>query len=127
MYFENNEDFYQDKDIIISPKIPFVLSPGGFDGFPTASVTEAGLHELAILVTDELNMNQNKFIDGKEIIIIQPNATSIVKNIEFYMKNPDKLKSIGELGALKIKDLYSYEKQINRRINIIQNELDKLS
>lgn len=121
------KDFYQDKDIIVSPNLPFVLSPGGFDGFPTASVTEAGLHELAMLVTDELNMNQNKFIDGEEIMIIQPNAKSIVETIEFCIKNPSKLKSISESGAMKIKDLYSYEKQIGRRINIIQSELDKLS
>jgi len=121
------KEFYKDKDIIISPNIPFILTPGGFDGFPTASVTEAGLNELAMFATDELNMNENKFIDGKEIVIIQPNSKSIVEKIDFYLKNPDKLKSISESGALKIKDLYSYEKQIGRRISIIQNELNNLS
>lgn len=121
------KEFYKDKDIIISPNIPFVLNPGGFDGFPTASVTEAGLNGLAMFATDELNMNENKFIDGEEIVIIQPNSKSIVEKIDFYLKNPDKLKSISELGALKIKDLYSYEKQIKKRISIIQNELDNLS
>jgi len=121
------KNFYKDKDIIMSPNVPFVLAPGGFDGFPTASVTEAGLHGVAMLATDELNMNKNKFIDGKEIVIIQPNAKSIVEKIEFYLENPGKLKSISELGVLKLKNLLSYEKQINRRISIIQNELDNLS
>jgi glycosyltransferase involved in cell wall biosynthesis len=120
------KDFYKNKDIIVSPNIPFTLSPGSFDGFPTASVTEAGLHEVAMFVTDELDMNKSKFIDGEEIIIIKPNSKVIVEKLEFYLKNPNKLKSISELGAMKIKDLYSYEKQITKRISIIQNELDKL-
>ena len=121
------KDFYKDKDIIISPNIPFILLPGSFDGFPTASVTEAGLQELAMFATDELDMNKNKFIDGEEIVIIKPNAKLIVEKVEFYLKNPDKLKSIGELGAMKMKDLFSYKNQISKRISIIQNELDKLN
>lgn len=120
------KDFYKNKDIIISPNIPFILGSGCFDGFPTGCVVEAGINEVAMFVTDELDMNKNRFIDDKEIVIIKPSENSIVEKVDFYLKNPNKLKSISEAGVLKIKDLYSYEKQITSRINIIQNELDKI-
>ncbi|WP_316353875.1 glycosyltransferase [Candidatus Trichorickettsia mobilis] len=120
------KDFYKDKDIIISPNIPFIISPGSFDGFPTASITEAGLHEVVMFATDELNMNRGRFVNGKEIVIIKPNSSDIVEKIEFYLNNPSELKSISKLGALKIKDLYSYEKQIGRRIDIIRRVLSQL-
>ena len=120
------KDFYKNKDIIISPNIPFMLLPGSFDGFPTGCVIEAGLNEVAMFVTDELDMNKNWFEDGKEIVIIKPSPKFITKTVEFYLKNPSKLQVISEAGALKIKDLFSFEKQIAHRISIIEGELDKI-
>ena len=79
--------FYQDKDIIISPNIPFVLTKGSFDGFPTGSVIEAGYQGVAMLVTDELNMNNNMFINNQELIIIRPNIEDIVNKILYLYNN----------------------------------------
>ena len=66
--------FYQDKDAILSPNVPDVLAPGAFDGFPTASCTEAALREVAILATDPLQMNEGRFVQGEEIDILPHEA-----------------------------------------------------
>lgn len=116
-------EFYKDKDIILSPNVPFVLTKGAFDGFPTACVTEAGLHELAMFATDELNLNNGRFVENEEIVIIKPTAEDIENKIEYYYNNPDKLKKISTNGAKKIKELYSYENQIYKRIDILEKEL----
>lgn len=118
--------FYQDKDIILSPNIPFKIEPGSFDGFPTASVTDAALNEVAMFVTDELNLNQNKFIDGSELVLVKPDSDDIVNKIEFYLTHYEQLNEIARKGCLKIKDLYSYDKQVGRRIKIIEEELIQL-
>ena len=113
------DEFYNDKDIILSPNIPFKLFKGSFDGFPTGCCTEAGLNKLAIFCTDELNMN-TKFEDEKEIVIIPHDTKKIVEIIEKYYYNPEKLQEIAQEGYLKIKELYNYENQIMPRIKILE-------
>jgi len=113
-------EFYKDKDIILSPNIPFKLSDGAFDGFPTGCCTEAGLHNVAILCTDELKLNMEKYKDKKEIVIIPHDTQKIVEIIEYYYHNPKQLQKISKSGYLKIKDLYNYENQIAPRIKILE-------
>jgi len=112
-------EFYKDKDIILSPNIPFKLKEGSFDGFPTGCCTEAGLHKVAIFCTDELKLNTNKYND-KEIVIIPYDSGKIVEIIEKYYHNPEKLQEISESGYNKIKELYNYNNQIQPRINILK-------
>jgi glycosyltransferase involved in cell wall biosynthesis len=116
------DDFYQDKDIILSPNKPFILLPGSFDGFPTASCTEAGLRKVAIFCTDELKMNI-RFTDRKDIVIIPPNASKIVNTIKYYHAHPAELKTIAENGCRRIQELYGYENQIAPRIRILEEEM----
>ncbi len=118
--------FYEDKDIILSPNKPFVISPGAFDGFPTASVAEAGLHGVAMFATDPLAVNGNRFIDGDEIIIIKPELSDITNKIEEIIQAPFALSHIAKNGRKKIQELYSFENQVVARRNIITNELQKL-
>lgn len=118
--------FYKNIDILLSPNRPFIISEGAFDGFPTASATEAGLQGVSLFVSDELEENQSIFEDGKEIVIVKPNVDDIIQKIETLLSNPIKLKEIGFSGALKIKQLYSIQNQITPRIKIIEKELEKL-
>jgi len=118
------DTFYIDKDIIVSPNIPFVLAKGAFDGFPTASCIEAGLRKTAILCTDELKLNRD-FIDHEDIIIIPHAAEEIVYIIEELYNKPDKLRSIGEKGAIKLAEVFGYEKQVLPRIRLLEKELGK--
>ena len=120
-WFDNH---YVDKDIILSPNIPFALSSGAFDGFPTGCCVEAGLRKAAMFCTDELKLN-NYFVDGEEIVIIPHDCDRIVKIIETYYNAPDKLRSIGKKGAAKLQEVFSYENQILPRIRILENEISK--
>ena len=116
------DKFYIDKDIILSPNVPFVLSKGAFDGFPTGSCAEAGLRKVAVFYTDELKLN-NYFIDNEEIVIIPHDADSIVRIIEAFYKKPGKLRSVAEKGAAKMREVYSYERQLLPRIKLLESEM----
>lgn len=118
------DDFYRDKDIILSPNVPFKIFEGSFDGFPTGSCTDAGLRETAIICTDELKLNDGFFIDGEEIVVVPHDAGKIIEIIEFYYSNPEKLAAIGINGRRKIKELYSYKAQILPRINLLQAQVE---
>ncbi|HEX7494805.1 MAG TPA: glycosyltransferase [Bacteroidales bacterium] len=118
------DDFYKDKDIILSPNIPGKMYEGSFDGFPTGSCVDAGLRKTAIFCTDELGLNTKAFSNGDEIVIIPHNAESITRTIEGYYHDPEKLKSISERGSLKIKQLYSFEAQILPRISLLKKEVE---
>jgi glycosyltransferase involved in cell wall biosynthesis len=118
------DEFYLDKDIILSPNIPFKLAEGYFDGFPTASCTDAGMRHVAMFCTDELQLNV-KFTDGKDIVIIPPEAEKIVDRLSYFCSNPAMLQDIAENGASKIREVYSYENQVIPRIRILEHELEK--
>ncbi len=117
-------EFYLDKDLILSPNIPFKIFEGFFDGFPTGSCTDAGLRETAIFCTDELKLNQGFFKDGREIVVIPYDVMKIVDKIEYYYLNPEKLFAIGKYGRRKIIELYAYEAQIAPRVKLLQDEID---
>lgn len=116
--------FYLDKDIILSPNIPFVLSNGSIDGFPTGAATEAMLNKVLLMATDELKQN-SYFTDKKDIFFIRPNINDIVRKIELLYKKPSLIKNIAEEGYKTVNKYYSFEKQILPRINIITEELKK--
>lgn len=117
--------FYKDKDIILSPNINSKIFEGSFDGFPTGAATDAALRKVAMFVTDPLDLNDNHFIDNKEIVIIKHNVHSIVNKLEYYIENPDKLQSICEGGYKKTNILYSYEKQMKPRIRLLKRAINE--
>lgn len=116
------KEFYLNKDIIVSPNVPFVLHPGAFDGFPTASVTDAGLNEVVMFASDELGLNDGRFASD-ELVIIKPDASDVVDKIEYFLNHPDMLSKFAKNGAKRIRSLYAYEKQIKSRIDIIEDVL----
>lgn len=118
------DDFHRDKDIILSPNIPFKIFEGSFDGFPTGSCTDAGLRETSIFCTDELKLNDGLFADGEELVIVPHDVGRIVETIEFYYFNPEKLAAIAKKGRRRIKELYSYEAQILPRINLLRRQVE---
>ena len=117
------DEFYKDKDIILSPNQPDRLFQGAFDGFPTTACIDAGLRKAALFCTDNLKMNDGYFEDGKEIVIISNDARKNADIILHYYNNPKELKAICEGGCEKIKKLYSYETQIQPRIELLKNEI----
>lgn len=122
---EQFDGFFQTMDIIMSPNISGKIFPGSFDGFPTASCTEAGLRGTAIFATDEFNSGATgRFTDGENIVLLRYDLEHIANKVEEYYNDPAKLKSVGEQGRSHILDLYSYESQMLPRIKLLRELID---
>ncbi len=80
------KNFFQSQDIIVSPNRPFLLHNGNFDGFPTATCIEASLCGVAMVCSDELNMNQY-YKDSEEIVICNPTSTDIINKVSLLVNN----------------------------------------
>jgi hypothetical protein len=100
----------------------FLLSKGAFDGFPATSCLETDLRKLAVFCTNEPKLN-NHFIDNEEIVIIPHDADKIVRIIEAFYEKPDKIRSLAEKGAVKMREVYSYKSQIIPRIKLLESEM----
>lgn len=119
------DEFFKDKDMIISPNRPGILANGAFDGFPTASCTEAGVRKVVMLCSDELDMCQNYYSNGENIIIIKNNVNDIAEKIENLYNNPNRIEEIAEEGRKRIMKLYSYDSQINPRVELLKKIINK--
>ena len=119
------EQFYLDKDIILSPNRAFVLAPGFFDGFPTGCVVEAQIHDVAAFLTDPLDLNQGHYINHEDVEFINTNPKDVSALIEKYYKKPDLLPKLAENGMKKTLYYNSPENQILPRIKILEDVLAK--
>jgi glycosyltransferase involved in cell wall biosynthesis len=117
------DTFYKDKDIILSPNINGVISTGSFDGFPTGCVTDAALRKTAMLLTDPLSLNNGRFKEGEEIVVIRHDVKDILDKIEYYISEPEQLKKLCENGYKRVKEMYGYDLQIAPRINLLTDAL----
>lgn len=123
---KNLKDLYMKMDLIISPTRPFKLSSGSFDGFPTGSSTEAMLNGVCLVTTDELNLNNNRYLNGSDLIIVNTNSAEITKVVENLYNEPDKIISIAKKGRKRVKKLYGKKNQIDKRIKIIDEVARKI-
>lgn len=118
-------NFYNDKDIIISLNTKGKMFKGTLDSFLTDSCIDAGLQKVAIFCTDELGFITGRFINNEEIVIIPHDSKSIVQRIEKFINDPQKLQSIAEKGQKKIIELYNFDSQIKPRIKLLKEEISK--
>ncbi len=116
-------DFYYDKDIIISPVKSGVIIKGAFDGFPTTTCVDAALRKVAIFSTCEFEKDNGFYINGKNFVEIDSNSDDILNKIEYYYNNPNELELIAENGRMLCKKLYSFESQMKPRIEILNKEI----
>jgi len=119
------DSFFSDKDIILSPNRPGILAKGAFDGFPTASCTEAGVRKVVMMCSDELGMCQNYYTDNENIILIKTEVDDIVSKIEKLYRQPKRIKEIAEKGRERIIKLYSYDSQIKPRVDLLKKVINK--
>jgi len=117
------DDFYLNKDIMLSPNRPFLNQKGAFDGFPTAAATDAGLRKTAVFCTDELNLNNGVFTTGIDIEIIKSDVKQIVEKIKYYYANPELLRKLCDNTAAKMQEVYSLKNQMTPRFEIIDQTL----
>lgn len=111
--------FYSRMDLIVSPNVPFVLAPGAFDGFPTASCMEAALCGTAMFVTDELKLNESRLKDGQDCVIIPPQPEKIAALIGEYIGAPSRLARLGENGQRKMRQLLATDVQMAPRLRLL--------
>jgi len=111
--------FLLTQDMMISPNQPYAVSRTEFDGFPTASCVEASLCGVAILCSDELNLN--RFYDPDEMIICDPEPSAILRVIEPLLANPSAITQLGEQGRRKSAMLFSAEAQLLPRTRILRD------
>lgn len=118
--------FWEDKDIVLSPNRPFELAAGAFDGFPTASVVEAGIRGAAMFVSDPLGMNGGRFTDGEDMVIVGHDPAAIAQSVLGYMEEPWRLRRLARRGRAKVRRLFSRERQVWPRIRVIEDVLEEL-
>jgi glycosyltransferase involved in cell wall biosynthesis len=117
-------EFYRDKDIILSPNVPSMIFEGSFDGFPTGACVDAALRKTAIFAADELHLNTH-FVDGMDIVIIPHDAARVAGIIESYYRDPEGLKMVAENGFRKVKQLYSHDAQMARRLSTLREQVER--
>lgn len=120
-------EYYRDKDLILSPNRPFVLAKGAFDGIPTGAVLEAGACGVAMFCADQLNLMEGVFRHGDNIVIINTDSDSIVNEIWKFYQEPGKLYLIAQNGQTTIGEVYSKERQLGSRVQLIRETLNELA
>lgn len=113
------EDLLTESHIVVSPNRPDVLAPGAFDGFPTASVMQAGMNGMLMMCTDPLNQGEGILLDGLHYVRIEPDAEHIAIRIEEIASNPERAAMISEAGSMRLRELLKPELQMSRRTEMI--------
>lgn len=122
--FDDLAAIYQQMDVIVSPNKPFLWGKGAFDGFPLGTVIEAVLNNVVAIVTDKLNEN-TVFENRKEIIVTNGDVTSIEAEIIGLIQKPEMLIDMSKNGRNKFLEIYSNDYQINPRIKILAEEIER--
>lgn len=117
--------FYQDMDVFLSPNKSSILRSRAFDGFPTGCAVDAAIRKVVLIAADELELNHGQYQNGKDIFIVENNVQVILDRILFLYRYPSMLKRMGESGYEKAKGLYSFERQMEPRIGLIDSVLRK--
>jgi lipopolysaccharide transport system ATP-binding protein len=112
-------EFLYTQDVMISPNQPYAITGSVFDGFPTASAIEASLCGVAIVCSDELDLN--RFYNSDEMIVCAPNTSAILTAIEPLMDDPGRIAEIGARGKQKSRLLFSAEAQLLPRTRILRD------
>lgn len=125
--------FYAQMDIILSPNAALSAlnksGVGSFDGFPTGAVLEAGLHGVAMFMSDVLGMNQHIdgkpiFVPGEDAVIIDRQVDQIAEAIRTHMSEPDALEKMAQKGRLRLLQHFARDAQMQPRFELMQTLLD---
>lgn len=124
--------FYAQMDIILPPNAALSAlnksGVGSFDGFPTGAVLEAGLHGVAMFMSDVLGMNQHIdgkpiFVPGEDAEIIDRQVDQIVEAIRVHVSEPDGLHKMAHKGRLRLLQHFAKDAQMQPRFELMQNLL----
>ncbi len=109
-------------DLIVSPNKVSQIYHGNFDGFPTATVTEAALAGVVMVTADPLGLNQ-VFPDDDAIAIIEPTASSVADRILRFVGDPPSVQHMARRGRDLSVEMYKPQHQLAPRMDILREEL----
>jgi glycosyltransferase involved in cell wall biosynthesis len=115
--------FYGKMDLILSPNVPFAFAPGAFDGFPTGCCIEAALCGTALFISDELHLNNGRFKEGEDLVIIPRDPGRIAEIVERYIRNPAELRLLAANGQRAVRNLFDLRVQMAPRLRILSDLL----
>jgi glycosyltransferase involved in cell wall biosynthesis len=116
---------FENMDFIISPNRSNILSNGSFDGFPTASVAEAGLKGVIMVLSDDLN--QNIYMKNNiDCIFVNHNPNEITDKILKVVNNEDLKKNLSKNGQQLLYNVFSKDIQMKKRFEIIDKCMSDL-
>jgi hypothetical protein len=113
------EEFFSDKDILVSPNRPNIIALGAFDGFPLGSSLAGGFNACAMLLTNELNESPEIFIDGTHYIKIKPSHSDITDKLLLLRNDKKKIRELAIDGKKRIAEVYTFENQTAKRSRVI--------
>jgi len=112
-------------DMIVSPNRPGKLAAGAFDGFPLGSCVDAGLQGAAVLASNE--MHEDAFTDGKELIVVQPDADDVAQKILALADDPEGIARLGTNAMQAFRETYSFDSQLGPRLALIRKHLSTVA
>lgn len=124
-----NEAAYQKElettHIFISPNQPNILAPGAFDGFPLSTAVAAALANNVLFLTDYYNEGEKiEFIDNVDFFKLSNSLEDNITLIEKVISNVNLMKEISQNGKNKTLNLYSFNNQIQPRIEFLKKCLE---
>ena len=124
-----NEVAYQKElettHVFISPNKPNILAPGAFDGFPLSTAVAASLANNVLFLTDHFNESEKiGFMDTVDYFKLTNSLEDNVKLIEKVIANMNLMKEISQNGKNKTLNLYSFNNQIQPRIEFLKKCLE---
>jgi len=111
-------------DLIVSPNKPSQIYQGNYDGFPTATVTEAALAGVAMVTADPLGLN-HVFQDDDAIAIIDSTARSTADRILRFVGDPPSVQRMARRGRDLSVETYKPQQQLAPRMDILREELGR--
>jgi glycosyltransferase involved in cell wall biosynthesis len=105
--------------MIVSPNRANVLGPGAFDGFPTASVMQAGLCGALMLCADPLAQRFGILDDGVHFCKVSANYREVADSIVRALARWEESAAIAEAGERRLRELLDNKVQIDARMAMI--------
>jgi glycosyltransferase involved in cell wall biosynthesis len=123
MSFKDLSSFFEKMQIAIFPTRANIPTRGKFDGFPTATMVQASLAGCLSMSTNPLEqvtplVNRDSFIE------IQTNSERLSESLELLMENKRDRKRIAAKGKATFLNLYSKEKQLRSRLQVLESMVD---
>src|SRR6266568_2458580 len=117
-------------DVVVSPNVPSVLCQGAFDGFPTASCSQAALAGAVVFATDPLGLN-SALVPGRDFLLLErdpretrptdvPRAAEILRELA---GDPARLAELSVQGTRAFEALVGPEAQITPRLALMERAL----